>query len=525
MAAIRFQFLLDLLWAKFLELLSSVPRLANLFVESFRGQFWQFFKDGSAPPELIQKVRAQASRIGFRGTLSLAKIDPQAGVAEITASLKQTIGAIDGFDFLSKPPPGKDRNKHTILLKVGVNWGEFRYPTVTSWESVYVLTKLCYEEAANFGAEIEIIVGDESGIENIIWGHSTRRNLDHAHILHGGILAGLERAACLEESEPDKFKGAKRLLQMVTPGQWISWSSKEMEEMAGRAGVRVIAFDEVDDKSRRYKTIPIQGARHFTQGIPVPRIVDEEATDIINLSKPPGRHMIMGNTGLSGALKNYVGLLASSHRSPGLHGCCDRFPPQLRGQTKESYLESLKARRKAIVEDQSGKARLKFALDVFFTDRAFAPDFPFHEKLAEIYLAFAAKERFCVTDMRRTVSSIGPDVGDTVDIGAIIAARDPLSLDAFAGALLKKSYLEMGSFSEALAPGGDTVLEYLIGRTWLRRGTPFDLMSYIAANSYGLGPVDFQHIDLKGIENSGFNQEEIGTLTKLLQGKQSREGD
>ena len=520
MAVTRFQLYLELFWARLLELLSSLPRLANLFVESFRGQWWQIFKAGTAPPEVIRKVRSQASQINYRGTLSLAKINPRAGVVEIEASLKKTIEAIGGFDFLATPPPGRDRNEHTILLKVGVNWGQFGYPTVTSWESVYALIRLCFQEAAIRGASAEIIVGDESGIENVLWDHSTMRNLEHTRILHAAVLAGLERAAFLEETEPNKFGGAKELLQAVLPEQWIDRGSEAMIEMARRAGVRVIAFDEFGDAAQRYKTIPVQGSRHFTEGIPVPRIVEEEVTDIINLPKPPGRHLIMGNTGLSGALKNYVGLLSSANRSPGLHGPCDRFPPPLKGQTKESYLETLTARRKAVLEDKSGKERLKFALDVFFTDKTFAPDLPFHEKLVELYLAFAAKERFCAADMRRTVSSIGPDVGDTLDVGAVIAAKDPLTLDAFAGALLKWAYIGIGSFGDALAPGGDTLLEYLIGRTWLRQGTPFDLMSYIAANSYGVGPIDFNHIDLKGLENSGFSAGEMETITSLLQDRQ-----
>jgi hypothetical protein len=146
----------------------------------------------------------------------------------------------------------------------------------------------------------------------------------------------------------------------------------------------------------------------------------------------------------------------------------------------------------------------------------FAPGLPFHEKIVELYLAVAAKERFSLADMRRTVSSIGPDLGDTIDIGAVLAARDPLSLDVLAGALLKRAYAGIGNVFAALEPGGDTLLEYLVGRTWLQDGTPFDLMSHIAANSYGVGPVDLAHLDLKGVENSGFSAAEMEAIISSL---------
>ena len=287
--------------------------------------------------------------------------------------------------------------------------------------------------------------------------------------------------------------------------------SVKMIEMARLAGVRVVAFDQVE---RQQVFIP--GARHFTEGILVPRIVTAEVTDIINLPKPPGRHMIMGNCGLSGGLKNHLGLLAGKQRSPGLHGPHDRYPPPAAGQTREAYLESLTAQQQALIADRSGQTARQFALDRMFSWENFAPALPFHEKIAELYLAFAGKERFSVADMRRTISSIGPDLGDTIDIGAVLAARDPLTLDVLAGALLKRAYEKIGNVLDALNPGGDTLLEYLAGKTWLASGTPFDLMGHIAANSYGIGPMDFAHIDLKGLENSGFSPAEIDDITSYL---------
>ena len=502
------------LWERLLEISASIPGLFNLLIEAILGQWVQIFQDGKAPPKVIQKVRQEASQINYRGIASLTKIDPRSEeVATIEAAIRKTIDAIGGFDFLSQPPPGKTVNEHTILIKVGVNWGQFGYPTVTSRESVYAVTRLCFQEAAKRGASVEVIIGDESGIEIGLWGGTTMDNFEHTGILHAAVLAGLSRAASLEEAQPEKFAGAGKLLEEARAGQ-VTLNAEKMMEMARQAGVRVVAFEEVETKQ-----IPVPGARHYREGILVPKIAAEEVTDLINLPKPPGRHLIMGNTGLTGALKNHVGILAGSERSPGLHGLYDRYPPLAGGQTKDSYLENLQARREAVLEDKSGKAACKFLLDVSVNWEEH-PGMSFHEKIAEIYLAVAGKERFSVTDMRRTISSLGPDVGDTVDIGAIIAATDPLTLDVFAGAFLKRAYVEMGSAADALQPGGDTLLEYLAGKTWLPSGTPFDLMSHIAAISYGVGPIDFAHIDLKGVEDSGFSAEEIGAITSYLRDEQ-----
>jgi uncharacterized protein (DUF362 family) len=493
----------------FLEFLTAIPGLANLLVEANLGQWWQIFQDGKAPAEVIRRVRQEAQGLGFRGTVSLAKISPQAGSAEIEAALRKAIQAIGGFDFLSRPPAGEAENKHTILIKAGVNWGQIGgYPTVTSSESVYALAKMCLQEAEARGAAVVVIVGDESGIEIKLMGGTTMGNFEFTGILQAAVLAGLERAAALAEREPERFQGAREMLAAVQAGQRVTRTSEAMLEMAARAGVRVVPFDEVE-----HKLIPIPGSRHFPDGILVPKFVVEEVTDIINLPKPPGRHLIMGNTGLTGALKNHVGLLAGSHRSPGLHGPHDRYPRPAAGQTGSSYLESMKALGAALVADASGKTARKFALDVMFNWDAFAPDLPFHEKMAELYLAFAAKERFSVADMRRTVSSLGPDMGDTIDIGAVLAAKDPLTLDVVAGALLKRAYLNMG---EVVAPGGDTLLEYLVGKTWLKDGSPFDLMNHIAANSYGLGPLGLAHIDFLGLEDSGFSPGELAEITSHL---------
>jgi hypothetical protein len=502
-------------WDPILRFLSAIPGLGNILVEISLAQWEQIFKDGKAPPDVIQEERQKA--INFRGIASLVKIDPRTEeVAEIEAAIKKAIDAIDGFAFLSRPPEGKGGNEHTILMKVGVNWGYFLYPTVTSWQTVYAIARMCLQEAATRGAAVEVIVGDETGIENAFWGGTTMGNFQHTGILQAAVLAGLEHAASREAAEPEKFAGARELLEVAHAGHKVTLDPEDgislrMVELARRAGVRVVGFEELE-----HLQLPVPNARHFPEGILVPRFVADEVTDIINLPKPPGRHMIMGNTGLTGALKNHVGLLPASNRSPALHGPYDRLPPPAPGQTGDSYLENLQAQGKGLVADRSGQAARKFAQDVVSNWQNLAPGLPFHAKLVELYLAVADKERFSVADMRRTVSSIGPDLGDTIDIGAVIAAKDPLTLDVLAGALLKRAYVGIGSAFDALKPGGDTLLEYLVGKTWLENGTPFDLMSHIAANSYGVGPIDFAHIDLKDVGNSGFSPAEIEAITSYL---------
>lgn len=510
------------LWERILRFLSSIPGLATILVEINRAQWQQIFKDGKAPPEVIQKERQKA--INFRGVASLVKIDPRTDkVAEIAAAIAKAIEAIDGFAFLSQPPQGKTVNEHTILIKVGVNWGYFLYPTVTSWEAVYAIARMCFQEAARRGATVEVIVGDESGIERDLWGGTTMANFEHTGILHAAVLAGLEQAASLEEAEPEKFAGAQdgaqELLALAHAGHRVTLdpedgNSQKMREMARRAGVRVVGFEEEEGLQ-----IPVPGARHFPEGILVPKFVAEDVTDILNLPKPPGRHLIMGNTGLTGALKNHVGFLAGSDRCRVLHGPHDRLPPPAPGQTGDAYLKNLQALGKGLVGDRSGKTAGNFALDVVSNWQNLAPGPPFHEKLVELYLAVADKERFSLADMRRTLSTIGPDLGETINIGAVIAAKDPLTLDVLAGALLKQAYAKIGNVLDALAPGGDTLLEYLEGKTWLRSGTPFDLLGHIAANSYGRGPIDLDHIELKGVENSGFSPQELKALTSILRGE------
>jgi hypothetical protein len=454
----------------------SLPKNFILLFQAVYAQFAQYFRNGAGEPEEIKEVREDPRNKKIREIVSIAKINSKRSMEEVETALEKVVYDINGFEFLSYPPQGRENNEHTVLIKVGVNWGLNGYPTVTSWESVYAVTKMCLEEARRRKAMIKVIVGDESGIENELWGGTTMKNFEHTKILHAAVLAGLEYAASLEVKNPGSFKGAGELLRLVHEGHRITLgqedtNSKRMRDMAHQAGVDIIAFGDEDQDFIRVQIPASEKVRHFKDGIFIPVVVAKDVTDIVNLPKPPGRHLIMGNTGLTGAMKNHVGLLKASDRSWMFHGEGNLLP------------------------DSKG----------------------FHEKIVEIYLAFKDKERFSATDMRQTVSSLGPDIGDTIDIGAVIAAKDPVTLDLVAAAFLRERYKEIGNWFDALKPGGDSFWEYWAGKTWLRNCTPFDLKSHIAANSYGLGPIDLDHIDFKGFESSGFRVREIDSVAGYLQ--------
>ena len=356
------------------ERIKSLVAIILLLAQSARGQFEQLVKNGTASPQRIKEVREEArkSNYNFRGNVSIAKInskmDSGRSLKEVETALAKVIGDVDGFDFLAKPPEGKEKNEHTVLIKVGVNWGGILgYPTVTSWESVYAVTKMCLEEAKDRGANVRVIVGDESGIEINLWEGTTMHNFEHTRVLHAAVLAGVDHAASLEAEDPAKFEGAGELLKRMREGYEVTKEkedtlSQQMIEMADKAGVEDHRIRITKDEGFHPNSHPgREKVKHFKEGIFVPRIVAKEVTDIINLPKPPGRHMIMGNTGLTGALKNHVGLLKPSDRLSELHGEA--------GPLLGSWSER-------------------------------GPGMGFHEKIVEIYLAFKDKERFSAADMR-----------------------------------------------------------------------------------------------------------------------------
>ncbi len=499
------------------EILTGVQGNFALVAEGLVGTVRSWFRTGAASAERIKEVRERPSLA--RWVAGLGKLAPDADAAGVEQAMREAIRAIDGFSFLAAPPaqparlipergqgPIRGTNHHVVLIKPGVNWGRFGYPTVTSWESVYALIRLTFAEADARDATAEIIVGEESGIENKWWCGSTMGNLEHVGVVHAAVLAGLERAAHWEARGHRAFTGAQALLAQARQRSKVRLQDREWITMAARAGVQVIAFEEGE-----HTRIPVPRARHFQKGIMVSRLVAQEVTDMINLPKPPGRHMIMGNTGLTGAVKNHVGLLGAADRAPALHGGGDWSSVRYDGENGDLFLDRFHARLKAIEAGRFGEvargvARTlgqSLAQAARLDWKGHGPGPEFQEKLVELYLAFEDKQRFTVTDMRRTIGSFGPDFGHTVNVGSVIAARDPATVDLLASAFLKCAY-------------DDTRLG--AGRTWLRTGNAFDLALHVAANSYGVGPVDLAHLDITNEADSGFSGTELGRLKRYLGG-------
>jgi uncharacterized protein (DUF362 family) len=495
------------------EGLASLPAQTLVVIELFRGVAESIFRSGVASREEVERVREAARPLAVRGRASIRRLDPRAGVVPVEQALRAAIGAIDGFAFLSTPPVGSSENRHVVLIKPGVNWGGVHgYPTVTSWEAVYAVTRMALEEADRRSASIQVVVGDESGIENKLWGGSTMENMESCRILHGAVLAGLEHAAALGPNGRT-LPGATELLERARRSDPITRADVDLIDAAFRAGVRVVAFEDGE-----FTRIPVLGARHFTSGILVPKLVVEEVTDIVNLCKPPGRHVVLGNTGVTGAIKNHIGLLGAADRSPALHGPFDRLPAINDGENGDSFVARMQALGQAALAGEGREVAHALEHSTRFDLDLGGPGRGFQEKLVELYLAFRERERFSATDMRRTVSSFGPDVGDLMDVGVVIAALDPATLDLLGSAFLKCAYEAMASARDDALPGGDTVVEYLAGRTWLREGTAFDQTLHVAANSYGVGPIDFAHLDMVRLEDSGFSEDELAHLTRYLGG-------
>jgi len=498
------------------------------------GQLRQFISSGTADPSDIKKMHEKAK--GNTSSASIAKIHPDANLSEIQEVFKKTINEIEGFNFLN------DGRKHTILIKIGVNWGFGGYPTVTSPESIYALTKLCLEQE---NPPQKVIIGDESGIEvrNMGFGSTEENFGKNTGVFKGAGLAALHHAVANEKNNP-KFKKARELADKVNVDGFEKISAEVME-FAKSMGVEVLPFDK-EEKVKVCYPDPDQ-VNYFKdeKRFLIPKVVAEEVTDIINLPKPPGRHSILGNEGLSGAVKNYVGLMDGGQRISYVHS--DDENPIFR-RKKDQDAESHKKNLRKLAADLTRSKKTETGRELQKSNHSYfwrylwkqrAGDMDFHRKIAEIYFAFAdkktlskkdrnCKERFCVTDMRKTVSAIGPDFGDNIDIGAVIAASDAPTLDVIAGAFLKKRYEEIGGFWGAVRGtvkiGGDILLllEYLTGLTWLKEKTsPFDIMAHVAANSYGLGPSDLEHIQFRGLENSRFRVSEIEALARCLGAKKT----
>jgi hypothetical protein len=316
----------------------------------------------------------------------------------------------------------------------------------------------------------------------------------------------------------------------------------------------------------------LQSLKHFPDGIRVSNAL-ADVTDIINLPKPPGRHGIMSNCGLTGAVKNYIGLMSGVDRSESLHSKWARTPPRRDTETAGSYQQRITefvswignrgVSRDAVNaespvtptskdlgdwqkhEDQlletagewvtNMKSEAQKLADVPGNE-AEGPGQQFFEKLAELNLYFKSKERFVFTDMRETVASFGPDFGEKITVGKAIAADNAATVDALASAALKESYETQhgwkfggsAEFSELeQAPKGIAgVPQRLLARVrdtlshaykeaqgagFLRGANPFVLKNHAAMMSYpGMAPTGMQNIDLKMAPESITNSRFLG---------------
>jgi hypothetical protein len=231
----------------------------------------------------------------------------------------------------------------------------------------------------------------------------------------------------------------------------------------------------------------------------------------------------MGCAGVTGALKNHIGLLAGSDRVPMLHGPLDRVPGLNDGKDGPRWADEFKQWGEKLNdpalnrEDRIAMLKKMQGQTHWDVNNEHGNNMMLHEKIAELSSVFAPRERFTVTDMRQAFSSIGPDVGDTVDTGKVIASRDAATVDVLANAVLKNAYAQMGKPSgDGLAaelpswlqkpaewirvamPGGDTPSEYFYGQTWLEKdATAFDTLQVRAAMAYGLAPTGPGQINLK----------------------------
>jgi hypothetical protein len=484
---------------------------------------------GPVSAELKAINKTGVSQVGLVGIDPRPSTSPAAERAKVFAAQKTAIDSIGGFDFLSKPPEGKTANDHTVLIKPGVNWGINGYPFNTSAESTYATAKQALEEGDKRGANVKILIADESGIEGKAWGATTMGNFEICGVLDGGVRAGLERAMTLEAKGDPKFAGAKKIWDSLVDGRGaerkVKLADKDAIAMAERAGVKLAGFEDGE-----FVRVPVPdiapgmaGNRHFPDGVLIPKVVQDEVTDIINAPKPPGRHALMGCAGISGAMKNHIGLLASSDRVPMLHGPLDRVPGLNSGKLGPAWRDEFKELSDRLNDPQLSRedkaVLLKQVQGTTHWDlnNENGPNMMLHEKIAELSSVFASKERFHIADMRRTVSSVGPDIGDTIDIGKVIASKDAATLDVVANSLLKNAYDHLGEPkkpNDGLNLGGllkhpadwlrnaignaDTPMEYFYGRTFLEKNaTAFDTLQIRAAMAYGLAPLSLEMIDFK----------------------------
>jgi hypothetical protein len=569
---------------------------AQVMREYIKGTIRAVVSTGQADPAYLAAARKVSET--QKAKAAVADLSPTASPREILKVFLQETEAIGGWSFLKKG------ETHNVLVKPGINWGINGYPSVSSWQSVYSAALATQLKGAAAGANVKVTVADESGIENKAFGTTTMDNMESTGILGGAVLAGVENSFIKVGMKGDAAHDAavKSIADALTArgvklppnptdadvAPLVRRGDKGLIDRAQAGGVVIIPLDEQptmilkpvskgpDEKLAPNETnmTPEQlGAlKHFTQGIRVSSAL-ADVTDIINLPKPPGRHGIMSNCGLTGAVKNYIGLMSGVDRGESLHSPWARTPPRRDDETPGSYQDRLKVFVNALGDrgvsradvEAQGPVRpdspdlgnwqahedelLKTAGEWVENmksegqkladtpgNEAEGPGQQFFEKLGELNLYFKSKERFVFTDMRETVASFGPDFGEKITVGKAIASDSAPIVDALGSAALKEAYQQQhgwkfggsAEFSELeQAPKGIAGLgQRLLARVrdtlshayreaqgagFLRGGDPFALKNHAAMMSYpGLTPTGMQNVDLKMAPESIANSRYLG---------------
>lgn len=576
------------------EKAASLAANSQVMREYIKGTVRAIVSTGEADAVYLREAK-EAAR-GVRADAAVSELKVDATAKEVLDVFLAQTEAIGGWKFFE---PG---GEHNVLVKPGINWGINGYPTVSSWESVYASTLGTLQKGQEAGAQVKVTVADESGIENKDFGRTTMDNMEDTGILGGAILAGVENGfrqeglqgeaahqAALDFVAQSLEEAGVTLPQertAATLAPLIKRDHHTLIDKAKSAGVEVIPLDEQETMilkpvvkeedeplapgEARVTQEQFDAMKHFRDGIRVSTALTG-ITDIVNLPKPPGRHGIMSNCGLTGGVKNYIGLMSGVDRSENLHSKWARTPPRWEGESAGNYQDRIKEfvehlgprgvnrddlrSQRHVGKDASGlgdweanEDELLRMADEWVThmksegqkladehgNEAEGPGQQWFEKLAELNLLFKDKERFTFTDMRKTVSSFGPDFGEQIEVGRAITSDSAAVVDALASAELKRAYeaddnqydgseefAELEGKSGILSLPGrllsrvrdamSTGYKEAQGKHFMRNKDPFKLKNHAAAMSIpGLAPTDMMNVNLRMAPDAVLKSEYLG---------------
>lgn len=499
---------------------------AEVMKEWRDGTIAQFFKSGEAKETHVQAARKNA--VGVTATASVTALPVEASAKQVLETFLRQTDEIGGWNWMDKEINSKE--PFPVMIKPGINWGISGYPSVTSWEGVYASALGTLERAAAKGHHnLEVTVADESGIENKDFGRTTMMNMEDTAIFGASVFAGVENAyrrqgmndAAAHKAALDHIAKAMRARDAKYPDtvpnndkksipadpkiedlvHLVKHSDTELIAMAKSGGVEIKALDEgpttilkpvLKRRGQKLKSgeVPmsrkqLDAMKHFKDGIRVNAEV-LKFKKMINLPKPPGRHGIMGNCGLTGANKNHIGLLAGVDRGTVLHNRFARVPQPREGENYGTFTERIEQavrwmgdgavnlkelkREGRLTEDKMGDFNWEAHYDDMVStgeewithlngeaqkladqgggEQAGGPGQQFFDKLGELEMFFQPMTAFTWTDMRQTVASLGPDFGEAIDVGISIASDNSSVVDAYATAALKQVYDERGQQTE-----------------------------------------------------------------------------